>query len=72
MTAIHFIGFDPRDTAKFIRAQKVFGNPDFVHRFWDVRAKFGGEFAPGDIRVFATGTDADVPRPHAYDDSAFQ
>lgn len=71
MTCVHFIGFDPKDTAKFYRAVQTFGQPDFVHRYWDARAAYGGEFAPGDVRVFASGTDRDPPRVHAYDDSAF-
>lgn len=70
--AVHFVGFDPKNTSKWNQAVRIFGQPDFVHRYWDVRAKFGGEWADGDVRVFAVGTDADAPRPHAYDDSAFQ
>lgn len=68
MRCVHFIGFDCQ--SKIDRAARVFGPPDFVHRYWDVRAAFGGEYAPGDIRVFAVGTDRDAPRPHAFDDSA--
>jgi len=71
MQAIHFIGFDPKNTTKWNNAVRVFGKPDFVHRHWDVRAAFGGEFAPGDIRIFAVGTDRDPPNPFAFDDSAF-
>jgi hypothetical protein len=71
MTCVHFIGFNPKDTAKWAQAVAVFGKPDFVHRYWDARAAFGGEWAPGDVRVFATGTDSDTPRPNAFDDSAF-
>ena len=65
--AVHFVGF--RDTGQYWRACQVFGVPDFIHRFWDVRAKFGGEMAPQDIVVFAKGTDADVPTVYSYDDS---
>jgi hypothetical protein len=65
--ALHFVGF--RDTGTFYRAVRVFGRPDFIHRHWDVRAKFGGEWAPGDVRVFATGTDQDAPSQYSFDDS---
>ena len=66
--AVHFIGF--RDTGTFYRAARIFGQPDFIHRHWDVRAKFGGEWEPGDVRVFAVGTDRDAPSPYSFDDSA--
>ena len=68
---VHFIGFDPSDTMKWQRAVAIFGPPDFVHRFWDARAAFGGERAPQDVLVFAKGTCADRPRAYAFDDSAF-
>jgi hypothetical protein len=32
----HFVGF--RDD-RYNRAIRVFGRPDFVHRFWDRRAR---------------------------------
>ena len=70
MVCIHFVGF--RDSMQFDRAVRVFGPPDFVHRYWDMRAKNGGERGPHDVVVFAIGTDADDPRVYAYDDSAFR
>ena len=66
---VHFVGF--KDTGQYWRATKIFGPPDFIHRYWDVRARFGGEFDPTqDIIVFATGQFDDPPRPFAFDDSA--
>lgn len=62
-SAVHFIGF--RDTGTFWRAVRIFGYPDF----WDTRAAYGGEYVPGDIRVFAKGTDKDEPSPYTFDDS---
>lgn len=65
--ALHFIGFK-EDAMRFNNALLVFGQPDFVHRYWDVRAR--QELAPGDTAVFGTGTDRDEPSPFSYDDSA--
>ena len=56
-----------QDAAGLVR---LFGQPDFVHRHWDVRARFGGDAAPGDRFVFAKGTFDDVPIVHSFDDSA--
>ncbi len=64
--AIHFVGF--KDDA-YLRAQRVFGKPDFVHRFWDHRAV--AEVVEGDVVVFATGDEHQPIWPYAYDDSAF-
>ena len=67
--AIHFIGF-AENSPQYQNAVRVFGPPDFVHRVWDVRAKFGGEFDPvQDVRIFAKGTDADTPSPYSFNDS---
>lgn len=70
--ALHFVGFeDDRVHA----ARRVFGDPDFYHRIWDVRAH--QEIAPGDRVVFANkGYDFlpehfvyDVPPKPSWDDS---
>lgn len=67
--AVHFVGFRTGD--QYHNAIKVFGRPDFIHRSWDVRAKFSGEWDPDhDIFVFAKGTENDDPSPYAFDDSA--
>jgi hypothetical protein len=51
---LHFVGF--RDDA-YNRAVRVFGKPDFVHRFLDRRAM--DDFAPGDTVVFGRAKDWD-------------
>ena len=63
--ATHFVGF--KDD-RYTRAQRVFGRPDFVHRFWDERAR--AEVFEGDRVIFAEGDESQPVRPHAYDDSA--
>ncbi len=62
--AIHFICF--RDD-RYTTDVRIFGPPDFFHRYWDQRAK--AEIVEGDIAVFAKGTDADPPNPFAFIDS---
>ena len=54
--AVHFIGF--RDD-RYHNAVRVFGQPDFIHRHWDVRAM--QEIAEGDVVVFAKGAESDPP-----------
>ena len=66
--AVHFINF--RDGDSYHRACKVWGPPDFIHPVWDVRAAHGGEWADGDVRVFAKGSETDTPSPFCWDDSA--
>lgn len=63
---LHFVRF--KDD-RWNNAVKVFGKPDFIHRFWDVRATH--EVAPGDMVVFATGDDTQLVQPFAYDDSSY-
>lgn len=62
---IHFVRF--KDD-RYHNAVRVFGKPDFIHRFWDRRA--ADEIAEGDIVVFAEGDDTQPIVPFAYDDSA--
>lgn len=65
--AIHFVGFRGDE---YTRACKVFGKPDFIHRIWDVRAKFGGEFDPeNDVFIFAKGSFSDIPSQYSFNDS---
>jgi hypothetical protein len=47
---VHFVGF--RDD-RYSAAVRVWGRPDFVHRWWGKRAR--REIAEGDTVVFATG-----------------
>ena len=61
--AIHFVGF--KDD-RYFNAIRVFGKPDFIHRFWDRRAQL--EVQDNDIVVFANTM---TLNEHAYDDSAF-
>jgi hypothetical protein len=64
---LHFVGFkDDRVHG----AIKVFGRPDFWHRFWDHRA--AAEVAPGDVVLFADGDETMPPKEYAFDDSAMQ
>jgi hypothetical protein len=62
---MHFVGF--KDD-RYQNAVRVFGKPDFVHRFWDRRAQ--DEIAIGDVAVFADGDETQPTRQFAYDDSA--
>ena len=72
MQAVHFIGFKP-GSQSFWNAVKVFGQPDFVHRVWDARAKFGGEWHPDDVSVFAKDQDRNSPVvDFVFDDSNVQ
>lgn len=68
MNALHFVGFT--DPMRYDNAVRVFGLPDIVHRYWDVRAV--KEVMEGDVVVFAKGDDRDPPNPFTYDDSAYQ
>lgn len=64
MPCLHFIGFRGDE---YWSAVRIFGRPDFVHRYWDYRAI--GDIAPGDTVVFATGTERDLPNVYAFNDS---
>jgi hypothetical protein len=64
---LHFVGFEDD---RVHGAIKVFGRPDFWHRFWDHRA--AAEVAPGDVVVFAHGDETMPPKQYAFDDSAMQ
>jgi hypothetical protein len=68
-TAVHFVGF--RDES-YHAAVRVWGKPDFFHRYWDHRAT--GDVAPGDTVVFARQKDWDrfisgKPVEFAFNDS---
>lgn len=51
--ALHFVRFKD-DT--YLRAARVFGRPDFIHRHWDRRAV--AEVMEGDTVVFSEGDEA--------------
>lgn len=60
---VHFVGFsDDRYSA----ALRVWGEPDFIHRGWDKRAR--REIADGDTIVFADGPALQDPRTKSFDD----
>lgn len=61
--AIHFVGFRGEE---YHRARKIWGDPDFIHRGWDLRAK--REIADGDTVVFAKGDANQQPRQRSYND----
>lgn len=63
--ALHFVGF--KDD-RVVVARRVFGRPDFYHRVWDVRA-WQESRVPGDVIIFATGSEADPPQDTSWDDS---
>ncbi len=65
MTHYHFIGF--KDNSTFQNAIKCFGKPDFIHRYWDGRAK--SMIMPDDVAVFAAGSANDTPQLYSFDDS---
>ncbi len=64
---VHFVGF--RTDSEYWAAVRIWGAPDFIHYYWDHRAKNGGERSENDILVFAKGTDQDQPKEHAFNDS---
>lgn len=66
---VHFVGFK-EGSEQWNRACRAFGPPAFVHRVWDVRAKYGGEFDPElDVFIFAKGTEYDEPSQYSFNDS---
>ncbi len=60
--ALHFVGFKDDHVHA---ARKIFGEPDFYHRRWDVRAL--ADVAPEDTVIFAG--EWTPPSEHAWDDS---
>lgn len=61
--ALHFVGFRGDE---YVRAQRVFGRPDFIHIGWDLRAQ--REIAPGDVVVFARRPADQVPQARSFPD----
>lgn len=62
--ALHFVGFRGDE---YLRAIKLFGRPDFIHRYHDVRMV--KEIAEGDVVVFANGEESKEPRHPSFNDS---
>lgn len=63
MDAIHFVGFKGEE---YNSAMKAFGNPDFIHRGWDLRAQ--REIADNDVVIFAFGPHDQEPRVKSFND----
>ena len=61
---VHFVGFKGDE---YNRAIKIWGQPDWIHRFFDGRAK--AEFMDGDVVIFANGSE-DKFTIWSFDDSA--
>ncbi|MGQ3671805.1 hypothetical protein ACT6QG_05350 [Xanthobacter sp. TB0136] len=55
--AVHFVGFRGEE---YRSAVKVWGLPDFIHRWWDRRAR--REIAAHDTVIFAQGDWWQEPR----------
>jgi len=62
---MHFVGFKGDE---FNRARRVFGEPDFIHRLFDARAK--SDILPGEPVIFANGEETKT-RTFSYNDSEF-
>lgn len=62
--AIHFVGFKGEEV---ISAYRIWGRPDFWHRFNDDRV--AGDVAPGDTVVHANRSEDTRPE-NTYNDSA--
>ena len=60
---VHFVGFKGDEYA---RACRVFGQPDFIHPGFDLRAL--REICPGDTVVFAKGDHVQAPRQKSFSD----
>lgn len=74
--ALHFVGFKDdrywKPDEHYIRAVAIFGQPDFCHLRWDVRALT--DIAPGDTVIWANyqeGTGGCMPpfMKYTFDDS---
>ena len=60
---VHFVGFRGDE---YVRAMRVFGRPEYIHRGWDLRAR--REIAEGDVVVFAKGEFDQQPRVMSFND----
>ncbi len=58
LRCVHFVGF--RDD-RYQAVVKVWGRPDFIHRWWDRCAR--RDIGPDDVIVFATGEWRQEPSP---------
>lgn len=60
---VHFVGFR---SDEYLRAQRIWGRPAFIHIGWDQRAQ--REIAEGDVVVFARGSHDQEPAPRSFAD----
>lgn len=65
---LHFVRFDRFDQ-RYSNAVAVFGQPDFLHRLWDRRAR--REIADDDMIVFAKGDADQGLSPYNGDDEYY-
>lgn len=63
MRVIHFIGFTGEE---FWSAVKVWGQPHFIHRGWDMRAV--REIGEDDLVIFANLAGLEPPRVKTFND----
>ena len=76
-SALHFVGFNvnpsrinPHSDIRYDHAVTAFGQPDFIHKIWDGRAK--SMITDDDIVVFADNINIDTPtQKYSYDDSQY-
>ena len=63
---LHFVGFRGEE---YWSAVKVWGVPDFYHRFNDERVLFGGEMSVNDVAVYANNSEKTINK-YVFNDSA--
>ena len=61
---LHFVGFKGDE---FTMAKKVFGEPDFIHRWNDGRCR--QMVMPNDVVVYANGSEVPNKSVYSFDDS---
>jgi len=64
MIDIHFVGF--RTDSEYWTAVKVWGKPDFIHKWHDHRMY--GDIAIHDIVVFGSGSDPETISKYSWQD----
>ena len=65
MMAVHFVGF--RDGFEYQDAVRVFGQPDFIHKWHDHRM-YGDVDDENDTIIFARAADPDKIIPFSWQD----
>jgi hypothetical protein len=67
LCTLHFVGFKEGSDV-YDRAVRRYGEPDFIHRIWDHRAR--AEIMPGDAAIFHRYSPEAPPCEYTWDDSA--